>query len=160
MNALTPLQKQIIGHASLVLLAALIAGLGLTASLLGGWEFIPGIITEFSVPGTTEAWARAHAGGILNAVMMVAFGLLIPGLGFGAAVAGRLKWMLIGTGWANTVFYYGALFAPNRAISFADNRWGPSNLASIIGLLPALIFAFVMIYVAIVFARQAFAGDD
>jgi hypothetical protein len=68
--------------------------------------------------------------------------------------------MLIGTGWANTVFYYGALFAPNRAISFADNRWGPSNLASIIGLLPALIFAFVMIYVAIVFARQAFAGDD
>lgn len=152
---MTHTQKRIIGHAFLILFVALCAGLGLTASLLGGMELVPGRIMEFSMPGSSAAWARAHAGGILNALLLVSVALVLPGLGFADAKAHRLGWMVIGTGWANTVFYWGALFAPNRALSFADNRWGAANLASVIGLVPALIFAVVMLYVAAVIAWQA-----
>ena len=159
MSSLTPTQKQIMGHAFLVMFVGLFAGLGLAASLVDGFEFIPGIITEFSIPGDAGAWARAHAGGLLNGIMMIAVALTITGLGCDEKMTARLKWMLIGTGWAITIFYYGALFAPNRALTFADNKWGESNLASIIGLLPALIFAFVMMYVALIMARQAFSSD-
>lgn len=152
----TPLQKKMLGHAFLVMFVALWAGLGLTASLLGGFEFVPGFISEFPVPGDTRAWARAHAGGLLNALLVIAVAWVIPGLGFADKLAARLGWMLIGTAWANTLFYWGALFAPNRAISFADNRWGESNLIAIVALAPAFIFAFVMLYVTFVIASQAF----
>lgn len=151
----TLLQKRIIGHAFLILIVALCAGLGLTASLLGGIEVVPGRISEFTIPGTSAAWARTHVGGILNALMVLGVALVLPGLGFADAKARRLGWMVIGTGWANTVFYWGAIFAPNRALSFADNRWGPANIASVIGLLPALVFAVVMLYVATAIAWQA-----
>ncbi|MGQ0697723.1 MAG: styrene-oxide isomerase StyC [Panacagrimonas sp.] len=149
--------KKVLGHAFLVLFVGMCAGLGLTASLLEGFEFIPGFITKFSVPGSTDTWARAHAGGILNALMMLGVGLALPVLQFSQAATTRIGWVLIGTGWANTLFYWAALFAPNRAISFADNRWGESNLAAVIGLAPAFIAAFLMLYVALVMARQAFA---
>lgn len=153
----TNLQKNVFGHAALVLLVGLIAGMGLTFSLLGGIELIPGRILPFELPGDNDAWARAHVGGILNAVMMIALGMLLGGLDFPASQARRLAWMLIGTGWANTLFYWMALLAPNRAISIADNRWGAANWASVIGMVPAFVFAFVMVYVAYCFARQAFA---
>ncbi len=154
----TAVQRTIFGHAAMVLFVALCAGIGLTMSLLGGLELPPGSIIPIEMPGDDRAWARAHSGGLLNAIMMIALGLLIPGLAFAARKAKRLAWMLVGTGWANTIFYWAALFAPNRAISLADNRWGAANWASIVGLLPALLFAFVMLYVAWCFAQQAFSG--
>lgn len=152
---LNALQKKMIGHAFLVLFVGMCAGLGLTASLLGGFEFIPGQITEMIVPGNTAAWARAHAGGILNALMVVGVALVLPGLGFSDKGASRIGWILIGMGWANTVFYWAALFAPNRAISLASNHWGPANLASVIGLVPALVFAYLSLIAVAVIAYRA-----
>ena len=105
-------------------------------SLIGGFEVFPGTIIEFEFPGDPRAWARTHAGGIINGLLVIAGALVIHAMGLPQKTASRLYWMLVGTGYANTVFYWGALFAPSRAVSFGDNRLGETNLAGILGFGP------------------------
>lgn len=154
----TTLQKKMIGQGAAVLLVGMLAGVGLLMSLLGGIELIPGSIIEFTIPGGIDAWVRTHVGGMMNGLLILIVALMLSGLGFSEAASGRMFWMLVGTGWANTLFYWAALFAPNRAISFADNRFGESNLASIIGLAPALLFAVIASIAVFMLMRQAFAS--
>jgi hypothetical protein len=154
----TTLQKRMVGHGALILFIGMCAGIGLLISLLGGVELIPGNIIALTIPGASSVWVRAHIGGMMNAFLIILVAGLIPGLGFAQKTANRLGWMLIGTGWANTLFYWAALWAPNRALSFADNKFGPSNFASLIGLGPALIFAVISLIAVFVVARQAFSS--
>lgn len=154
----SPLQKRMVGQGAAVMLVGMSAGIGLLISLLGGIELIPGSIIAFGIPGEADAWVRAHIGGMMNGFLIFVVALLIGPLGFAQAGAKRLFWMLVGTGWANTIFYWSALFAPNRALSFADNRFGESNFASIIGLLPALTFAVISLIAIFILMRQAFAS--
>lgn len=150
------LEKRMIGHGMAVIFIGMLAGLGLLMSLLGGLELIPGTITEFSIPGPTDAWVRAHVGGILNGMLTVGVAVVMSGIGIVDAAARRVFWMIVGSGWAFTVFYWCALFAPNRAISFADNRWGESNLAAIIGFVPALAFTVIDLIGVFIVTREAF----
>lgn len=154
----TSLQKRMIGQGAAVLLVGMLAGVGLLMSLLGGIELIPGQIIEFTIPGDTGAWVRTHIGGMLNGILIMLVSVMMAGLGFVGAAAGRMFWMLVGTGWANTVFYWAALFAPNRALSFADNKFGESNVAAIIGLAPALLFAVISIIAIFTLMQRAFAS--
>ena len=154
----SPLQKRMVGQGAAVMLVGMSAGIGLLISLLGGIELIPGSIIEFGIPGSADAWVRAHIGGMMNGILIFIVALLISPLGFAEAGAKRLYWMLVGTGWANTLFYWAALFAPNRALSIADNRFGESNLASIVGLVPALVFAVISLIAIFLLMRQAFAS--
>jgi hypothetical protein len=154
----TALQKRMVGQGAAVMLVGMSAGIGLLISLLGGIELIPGSIIEFGIPGSADAWVRAHIGGMMNGILIFIVAILVGPLGFAEAGAKRMYWMLVGTGWANTLFYWAALFAPNRALSIADNRFGPSNLASIIGLLPALLFAVISLVAIFMLMRQAFAS--
>jgi hypothetical protein len=153
-----PLQKKMIGHGALILLVGMLAGVGLLISLVGGIELIPGSIIALEIPGNTAAWARTHVGGLLNAILIFVMAIVTAGLGFPEAKVKRLAWIFIGTGWGNTVFYWAALFAPNRALTIASNRFGETNLASIIGLVPGLLFAVLSIVAAVMIARQAFAN--
>lgn len=149
------LQKRMIGHGALMLIVALGAGLGLLISLLGGVELWPGHIVAISLPSNSAGWARTHVGGILNALLVIVVALLVPGLGFAAAPARRLGLFMIGTGWANTLFYWASMWAPNRALSFGDNRLGESNWAAVIGVAPALVFVVLSIFAVGMVARQA-----
>lgn len=153
-----PLQKKMIGHGALILLVGMLAGVGLLISLVGGIELIPGSIIALEIPGNTAAWARTHVGGLLNAILIFVMAIVTAGLGFPEAKVKCLAWIFIGTGWGNTVFYWAALFAPNRALTIASNRFGETNLASIIGLVPGLLFAVLSIVAAVMIARQAFAN--
>lgn len=154
----TSLQKRMVGQGAAVMLVGMAAGFGLVISLVGGMELIPGHILSFSIPGTPDAWVRAHIGGMMNGLLIFIVALLIGPLGFAEPAAHRLYWMLVGTGWANTLFYWAAFFAPNRALTFADNRLGESNLASVIGLAPALLFALISMAAIYLLMRQAFAS--
>ena len=159
-NGLVAIQRRMIGHAALILLVGMIAGVGLMGGLLGGFEVWPGTILQVHVPGPTEAWVRAHLGGMLNALLIFVVALSIPVLGFDVHGGSRIASMLIGTGWANSLFYWAALLSPNRALTFGDNRFGSSSLISILGLLPALLFSAISIYAVIWVARRAFAQQD
>jgi hypothetical protein len=155
---MSSLHKKMVGHGALILLVGMFAGVGLLLGLLGGVELWPGHIVALDLPGNPGAWARTHVGGMLNGMLIMLVALLLGPLGFDELRSRRMFWMLTGTGWANTLFYWAALFAPNRALTFGDNRFGPSNIAALVGLTPALVFVIVSIVAVVMLARQAFAS--
>lgn len=157
---MNPRLRTMIGHGAVVMLIGMSAGMGLLMSLLGGIELIPGSIIQFPFPGEAGAWARAHAGGILNGMLIMLIAVVLNAMGAAEAMISKLRWMLIGTGYANTLFYWGAVFAPNRALSIADNKFGPSNAAAVIGLVPALIFVVISIVAIVMLAREAFSTSS
>ena len=156
---MNPKLRTMIGHGGVILLIGMCAGMGLLMSLLGGIELIPGSIIPFTIPGDTGAWARTHVGGILNGVLVMLVAVVLNSLGAGEGTISKLRWMLVGTGYANTIFYWGALFAPNRALSIADNKFGASNAAAVIGLVPALIFVVISIIAVVILVREAFSSS-
>ena len=151
----TPLQRRMVAHAATMLLIAMVAGAGLLASVIGGLEMWPGHIVSFEMPSNPAGWVRTHVGGILNAMLVMLVALLIPGLGFADAQARRLALFLIGTGWANTLFYWAAMLSPNRALTFGGNRLGAGSVAAVVGLAPALIFVLLSLFAVGMLARQA-----
>lgn len=153
-------QRTMVGHGTIILLIGMLMGFGLLVSLLGGLELIPGSIMEFAIPGDPGAWARAHVGGMLNGMLIILVAILIAMLNFSARLAYHLKWMLVGTGYANTLFYLAALLTPNRALSFADNRFGEANIFAVMGLAPALIFVVMSIVAISLLAYGVFAKTD
>lgn len=153
--ALPALQRRMIGHAACVLLLAMVAGVGLLVSVLGGLELWPGHILPLTAPGNSAGWVRTHVGGILNALMVMAVALALPVLDMPERRARRVGAWLVGTAWANTLFYWAAMWAPNRALSFGDNRWGAANLASWIGLAPALVYVLLSLVAVATIARHA-----
>jgi uncharacterized membrane protein len=152
---LNDLQRRMVGHGALMLLVAMLAGVGLLVSVLGGIEVWPGRILAVDLPSTPAGWVRTHVGGILNALLVMVVALLLPALGFAERKARRLALLVVGTGWANTLFYWAAMCAPNRALSFGDNRLGVSNWIGVVGLLPALLFVLLSMFAVAGIARQA-----
>ena len=137
-------------------LLGLAAGFGLLMSLIGGFEIFPGTLLEFSLPGDSAAWARTHTGGIMNGMLIWAVALLCWGMTLPERTTFHLAWMLIGTGYANTLFYWGGLLSETRALTFGDNRFGETSIAGVIGLAPAFVFAFVTMIAMVIIARHAF----
>lgn len=149
-------QRRMVGHGAVVMVFGLLAGFGLVMSLIGGFEIFPGHILEFELPANSRAWARAHSGGLMNGLLVLVGAVLLYTMKMPPRFARHWYWMLVGAGYANTLFYWGALFAPSRALTFGDNRLGESNLAGVIGLLPAFIFAFILTVAMVMLAIHAF----
>lgn len=154
------IQRTMLGHGVLVLLVAMLSGVGLLVARLGGLELVPGDIVSISIPGAPDAWARVHVGGILNAFLIFLVALMLPLLGFSRQAAARIGWIVIGTGWANTLFYWAALFSANRALSFGANHFGAGGLISGIGLAPALVFVFLSLGAVVAIALRAFSASE
>ena len=153
-------QKKMVGHGAIIMLFGLIAGFGLLMDLIGGFEIIPGVILEFDLPADSSAWARTHVGGLMNGLLVMVFALLMYAMHLPENMSRHFYWMLVGTGYANTIFYWGGMFSPSRALTLGDNRLGESNLAGVIGLLPAFIFAFVLMVAVIMLALHVFRGSS
>lgn len=150
-------QRNMVGHGAIVMIIGLAAGFGLVMSLIGGFEIFPGSILTFEIPGDSSAWARAHAGGIMNALMIFGGAWLIGGLSLPDGSAKHISWMLVGAGYANTLFYYSAIFSETRALTLGDNRFGETNIAGMIGFVPAFVFAAITIVAFAIIAKHAFA---
>lgn len=154
------LQRIIIGHGLLMLLTSLIAGLGLWISLLGGFELLPGTIAAIPLGGSPEAWARAHRGIPMNALMVIAIAFVLPGLGLAPRAQAAFAWIFVGTGWANIVFYLFSIFAKNRGLSFGPNTFGPGETISILALAPAYVFGAASMVAIAILAWRAFGKDE
>ena len=152
-------QRRMVGHGAVVTLLGLLAGFGLLINLIGGFEVLPGTIVEFSIPSDNAAWARTHVGGIMNGMLVMTGAFVLWGLQLPERTAFHLYWMLVGTGYANTVFYWGGMLSANRALTFGDNRFGETSLSGVIGITPALLFAFVTIIAMLIIARHALKDE-
>ena len=140
------LQKLMIGNGLLVIVVSMLAGFMLGFGLIGGLELYPGMILEMPYYGTTEGWARAHAGGLANGLMIVVLALALPLIPLGSRMLKLTAYGLIYIGWANTAFYWFGNAAANRALSFGDNPLGSTNIFGAIGFGSALIGAFLIVW--------------
>ncbi|MGB0820778.1 MAG: isomerase, partial [Parvibaculales bacterium] len=104
-------------------------------------------------------WVRAHSGGIVNALLMIAVAFALPHCGLAPGRLALYAKGIVFAGWANTIFYWFGNASANRALSFSDNALGAANMLGTIGYLVAVIAAFVTIYIAAQMARGFFAQD-
>jgi hypothetical protein len=155
----TRLQRLMIGHGILILFMALIAGMGLWICLVGGFEFIPGTVVSFAIPGTPDGWAKAHRGTPMNALMVITIAMVLPSLGFKAATESILGWIVVGAGWANTGFYFFSNFSQNRGLTFGANHFGAGDVMSFLALAPAYVFGVASMVGLLWMARRAFQRD-
>ncbi|PWR19192.1 hypothetical protein DKG75_16855 [Zavarzinia compransoris] len=149
-----------VAHGVLLLFFALVAGVGLWVKLVGGFEFVPGTITQFDIPGTADGWAKAHRGTPMNALMVIAIALVLPYLGFSRKAQTWLAVIIVGAGWANTIFYYFANFSDNRGLTFGANAFGPGSLNSFIALFPAAVFGIASLAATLYMAWKILQSKD
>ena len=150
------LQRKMAGHGILMIFCTLLFGVGLWMHLVGGFEIVPGYILHFSVPGTPEGWARAHAGPALNGMMVIAVAFVLPMLDFTDKAAARLGWIIVADGWSNVGFYFFGNFTPNRGLSFGDNRFGAGDIFSALALGPAYLFGVLALIALAIIGLKAF----
>ncbi|MEZ7817849.1 MAG: hypothetical protein QMB25_00530 [Pseudomonadales bacterium] len=81
-----------IAHGFLVMAIGLIAGFMLIFSLVGGFEYWPGSIADFSVYGSVDGWVRAHTGGITNGMLVVIIALAMPKLELSGRMNAFFAW--------------------------------------------------------------------
>jgi len=155
-NSTERLPFLVIGHAMVVLLIGLVAGIMLIFSLLDAVTLWPLPVWEVTVPGSTRGWQAAHVGGILNGVMIAGSALLMLRLELSGRRAAWVGWGMIITGWANTLFYWAGNLAANRGLSVAATPYGPADLAGALAFLgggAGMVFTFIAVGIL---ARVAF----
>ena len=152
-------QKRLTGHALILLIIGLLAGFMLAFSLIGGLEVLPTLFIGIPTFGTAEGWVRAHSGGIMNGLMLIAFAFIMPHCGLAIERLQLFAKGIVFAGWANTIFYWTGNASGSRALSFTDNALGGSNILGVIGYTLAVIAAFVTIYIASQMARGFLAKD-
>jgi styrene-oxide isomerase len=149
-----------LGHGMLVILMSMFAGFMLMFGLLGGLEVWPGKILEISVYGTTEGWVRAHSGGAMNGLLVMAVAFALPKLNLTDAMQKFVAYGFIYVAWSFTIFYWFGNAAGNRARTFGDNRLGESDIFGIIGFLPALPSVVLVVVLLIITIKGVFSSND
>jgi hypothetical protein len=150
------LQRIMLGNGMLVILASMFAGFMLMFGLLGGLEVWPGTIVEISVYGTTEGWVRAHSGGAMNGLLVMAIAFALPKLNLTEAMQKFVAYGFIYVAWSFTIFYWFGNAAGNRALTIGDNRLGESDIFGIIGFVPALPSVVLVVVLLVVTIRGVF----
>ncbi|MGQ0701322.1 MAG: styrene-oxide isomerase StyC [Panacagrimonas sp.] len=149
------LQIKMSGHGVLMIFCTLLFGVGYWMFLVGGFEIVPTYIIHFDLPGTAEGWRKAHSGPAMNGMMVIAVAFVLPMLNFQAKTAGRLGFIIVADGWANTAFYFFGNFTPNRGLSFGDNKYGEADIFSTLALGGAYLFGVLALGALFVIGRQA-----
>lgn len=151
------LQALMLGNGFLVMIAGMLFGFLLAFSLLESIDLWPIPAIAVQLPGTPRGWAVAHVGCILNGLMVVAVGMALPTLSLSRSSGRWVAWGLTLTAWGNTAFYAFAPLAANRALSVGANKFGEGSVAGLLGFVPAMIAAVLVLIALAIAARAAFA---
>jgi len=118
---------------------------------------VPSIFMGIPVFGTTEGWIRAHSGGIVNALLIIAIAFALPHCRLAPGYSALYAKGMVFVGWANAVFYWFGNASANDSLSFSDNTLDATNILATFGCSVAVIAAFVIIVVVVQMARGFFA---
>lgn len=151
-------QRIMIGNGLLVILVAMFAGFMLMFQLIGGIEVWPGTIIPLDIYGTSDGWVRAHSGGTMNGLLVVAVALALPKLNLSERLQAWTAWGLVYVAWSFTVFYWLGNAAGNRGLTFGDSQLGESDLISVIAFLPGLPSVVIVVVVLMIGARGVFSA--
>ena len=154
------LQRIMIGNGLLVILVAMFAGFMLMFTLIGGIEIWPGTIVPLPLYGTSEGWVRAHSGGTMNGLLVVAVALCLPMLKLSPMMERVTAWGFIYVAWSFTIFYWLGNASGNRALTLGDSQLGESDLIGIIGFLPGLPSVVIVVVLLAVGAKSVLSRAD
>ncbi|MCB1685565.1 MAG: hypothetical protein R3E82_15570 [Pseudomonadales bacterium] len=154
------LQRITLCHGFLVILIAMLAGFMLMFSLLGGLEIWPGHILSIPTYGTSEGWVRAHSGGTMNGLLVIAVGLSLPKTGLSSRMQRLTAYGFIYVAWSFTAFYWLGNAAGNRALSIGDNPLGPSDIFGVLGFLPGLPSVLIVVLLLAVVVKGIWSTSD
>ena len=153
------LQRIMLAHGLLVVLAAMLAGFMLMFSLLEGFEVWPGLTLQFTVYGTSEGWVRAHSGGAMNGLLVIVIALALPKLNLSPTMQRVTTYGFIYVAWSFTLFYWLGNAAGNRALSIGDNALGESDVFGVIGFLPGLPSVVIVVVLLAIVAKTVLSPD-
>lgn len=145
-------QAQLLFHGALLFTGGLIAGLGLTFSLLGHFEIWPIIgKIELELPGTSRAWLRSHLGLIINGLGIWVFALIAGKLLLSELQQKAYVICVLVTAWFNSAgFIIGTLFGVH-GLSFGDSV---ANSLTYFFFLTAVLTVFIQIALVLIGARR------
>ena len=146
-------QKIMIINGLLIVLVAMLAGFMLIFSLIGGLELWPGYILQIPVYGTEEGWVRAHSGGIANDLLVLILGAILPTFDLEGLSKKLVSYGFVYVAWSFTVFYWFGNAAGNRALTLGDNPLGSSDLAGLVGFIPAFPSVFIVLALLVICIR-------
>lgn len=138
-----------------VMIVGLLGGFGWVFALLGEVAISPiPLVFADSFPGEPGNWRAVHTGCLMNGIMALAIAGVMARFNPSDKDARKVSWCVTFAIWANTVFYFANLSAPNRSLSIGDNALGQASIAGAVGYVTALIGAVVLIYALIVLMRS------
>lgn len=141
-----------------VMIIGLLGGFGWAFALLDEVALSPiPLILADSFPGEPGNWRAVHTGCLMNGIMAVAVAAIVPRFNPNASQEKRVGLSVAFAIWANTVFYFANLAAPNRSLSIGTNALGEGSLAGAVGYTTAMVGAIVLIYALSVLL---FSGKD
>jgi hypothetical protein len=154
------LQRLMLINGYIVILFAMLAGFMLMFSLLGGLEIWPGNIVSIPTFGTSEGWVRAHSGGAMNGLLVVAVALSLPKMTLSPLLQKLTAYGFIYVAWSFTIFYWFGNAAGNRALTLGDNPLGSADVFGVIGFVPALPSVIIVLIVLGFAAKGVWASRN
>jgi len=148
------LQRIMICNGLLVIIAAMFAGFMLMFSLIGGLEVWPGTIVPLHIYGTADGWVRAHSGGTMNGLLVIAVALALPKLNLTPRMQKLTAYGFLYVAWSFTLFYWLGNAAGNRGLTLGDSQLGHSDWISILAFLPGLPSVFIVVILLAIAARN------
>lgn len=150
------LRDTMAGNGVLMILAALLGGVGLWMFLLGGFELVPGVFIAFQLPGSERGWTATHTGPVMNGLMVIAVASVLPHLDFSEKWGRIWGWIVLLDGWSNVCFYFFSNFSPNRGLAFGTTPvLGGADIFSFLALFPAYLFGVLNMVALAAIGRQA-----
>lgn len=150
---------RLIKNGAIVMILSLLAGVGLTYSLIGGVSVPPTtLFWEMEIPGTTKGWQMAHTGNMMNGLMAIGIGVALRFLRFDGNQANWVSWGTVIAIYGNACFYFFGLMAPNHGLSIGDNRLGEGTLSGMLAYFPAvlgMLTLFVALFVLVFKGKRA-----
>ena len=140
-----------------VMIVGLLGGFAWTFALIEEVSLSPiPVVFADSFPGDPANWRAVHIGCLMNGIMALAVAGVMPRFSLPTPAKARVTYSVIFAIWANTIFYFANLSAPNRSLSLGDNALGEASVAGAVGYTTAVIGAVVLIYAlsVMLFSKQ------
>ncbi|CAA0092540.1 Styrene-oxide isomerase [Zhongshania aliphaticivorans] len=139
--------SKLMRHGFAGILVSLVTGFILIFAMLGGASLSPiPILIEFDVPGTVQGWRTVHIGMMMNGIMAVALACAMRTVYLNETQAFRVFGGTVLAVWANFMFYFFGMFAPNHGLTLEANALGEASMAGALAFFPALLGAITLFY--------------
>lgn len=109
---------RLLGHGSIILVLGLLAGFPFLFFILDAVIVWPFTFSDSNfIPGSEHGWRLAHIAVMMNGMVIILAGLMVPHIQASKRALTWIVWGLVYTGWGNFIFFHFANLSNNRGAS-------------------------------------------